>query len=121
MTRKNLKKLGDQERHRFIGTVGKFGWKAGWNYPEETIMLKDIKLFSSDEILTDHLWFNLGKQFASLNLKEGDVISFDARVGKYRKGYYGNIDYFFEKNGYFPPSPTIDYKLERPTKIRLEN
>ena len=39
----------------------------------------------------------------------------------YEKGYYGNIDYFFEKNGYFPPKATIEYKLERPTKIKLEN
>ena len=121
MTRKNLKKLGDKERHRFIGVVGKFGWKSGWNYPEKTIMLRDIKLFSTDEILTDHLWFNLGKQFASLNLKEGDVVSFDARVGRYVKGYMGDDYYFFTQNGYFPQPPRVDYKLRMPTKIRLEN
>lgn len=119
--RTELKKITNQERHRFIGTVSKFGFKAGWYAPEQTILLTNIKLYDEDKIITDHLWFTMGKQFSQLNLKEGDIISFEARVGKYRKGYYGNIDYFFEKNGYFPPRATIEYKLERPTKIKLEN
>ena len=119
--RKELKKITNKERHRFVATVSKFGWKAGWNAPEPTILLTEIKLETENEIITDHLWFNLGKQFSELNLKEGDIIAFDARVGKYKKGYYGDVDYFFMKNGYFPPAPTVDYKLERPTKVKKLN
>ena len=55
------------------------------------------------------------------NLKEGDIISFDARVAKYVKGYKGDWWYFFEKTGHFPTPISTDYKLERPTKMKIES
>ena len=119
--RKELKAIGNEERHRYRAEVALFGWKSGWNEPEPTIMLKNIRLCGNDDIITDHLWFSLGKQFQKLNLKEGDIISFDARVAKYVKGYKGDEWYFFDKKGYFPPPISTDYKLERPTKIKIES
>lgn len=118
--RKNLKTIGNKERHRYCAEVAKFGWKSGWNEAEPTILLKDIKLYKSDEVIVDHLWFSLGKQFRDLNLKEGDIISFDARVSKYVKGYMGDELYFLNKTGRLPAPISTDYKLERPTKIKIE-
>ena len=84
-------------------------------------MLKNIRLYGNNDIITDHLWFSLGKQFQKLNLKEGDIISFDARVAKYVKGYKGDERYFFEETGRLPPPISTDYKLERPTKMKIES
>ena len=66
-----------------------------------TIMFKNVKI--NNNLVTDHLWFNYTKGFAELGkLIVGDVISFNARVASY------------EKLGH-----KIDYKLERPTKVKL--
>jgi hypothetical protein len=43
-----------------------------------------------------------GKTFENLDLTEGDIIQFDARVTTYNKGLRGKR--------------TIDYKLSNPTK-----
>ena len=119
--RERLKSIGNKERHRYSAEVAQFGWKSGWNEPEPTIMLKNVRLYGNDDIITDHLWFSLGKQFQKLNLKEGDIISFNARVAKYVKGYKGDWWYFYEKTGYFPTPISTDYKLERPTKMKIES
>ena len=58
------------------------------------------------EVVTDHLWFTVGKTLKNLKLKEGDEITFYARVGTYRKGY---ID------------KTTDYKLNYMTKIEVKS
>ena len=113
--RKKLKNLGSQERHRFIGTVQKFGMKSSIWESSSTICLVNVKLCGENEILTDHIWLTVGKQLADMELQEGDIISFDARVDSYRKGYKGFID------GIFMDQTTKDYKLSRPTKIKLEN
>lgn len=118
--RYRLKTLGDKERHRFCAEVERFGLKNGWKGPEQTILLKNIKLADGEKILTDHLWFTVGKQFKALGLEEGDKISFDARVAQYKKGYWGDRDYVFMRYGEMPPPPSIDYRLGRPTKIVKE-
>jgi hypothetical protein len=52
----------------------------------------------------------VGKQLAALDLQIGDVISFQARVTAYEKGYKGYRD-----DVYKPIE--IDYRLSNPTKI----
>jgi len=53
------------------------------------------------------------KGFASLGpLEDGDVIEFRARVTQYTKGYKGYRD------DVYVPIET-DYKLSRPTKVRI--
>ena len=106
--RKALKQLNG-ERRRFSGTFVRTGQKPGWKGSAlTTILLKDIK-DANGRIVSDHLWFNLTKEF-DLALKEGDVISFDARVKLYYKGYRGyreDVDKPVE----------MDFKLSHPTKV----
>ena len=113
MTRLKLKQIGTEKRNRYVGTVEKFGIKNGFKGLIDTILLINIKLEGSEEIITDHLWFNLGKQFSDLNLQKGDVIAFNARVAKYKKGYYGSRELEI------PKPPAGDYKLQRPTKVTV--
>ena len=111
--RKELKAIGKQERHTFSGVFVREGLKSAYRgLPLPTVLLKDIKLKDSDKIITDHLWFNKTKGFDALNLKEGDVVQFDARVDSYTKGYQG---YREDVCSY----TEIDYKLSYPTKIKL--
>lgn len=113
MTRLKLKQIGTEERKRYVGTVDKFGIRRGFKGLIDTILLINIKLEGSEEIITDHLWFDLGKQFSDLNLQKGDIIAFNARVAKYKKGYYGGRELEI------PKPPAGDYKLQRPTKVTV--
>lgn len=109
--RNTLKKIGKEERHTFIGTFVKTGQKSGYKVPVETIMLKNIKT-PDGKMLTDHLWFTFTKGFKDVNLQEGDIVQFDARVAEYERGYFGR-----REEVYVPWS--IDYKLSFPTKIKV--
>lgn len=103
--RKKLKAL-DKERFRVTAEFGKFGVKRNWNgYEEPTVCFQNIK-DSDNNLLTDHIWFTVGKRINDLNLQEGDIIQFEARVSGYKKGYYKN---------------DFDYKLNNPTKFKLLN
>ena len=113
MTRTKLKEIGMEERKRYVGTVDEFGTRKGFKGLIDTILLINIKLEGSEEIITDHLWFDLGKQFSDLNLQKGDIIAFNARVAKYKKGYYGGRELEI------PKPPAGDYKLQRPTKVTV--
>ena len=84
MTRTKLKEIGMEERKRYVGTVDEFGTRKGFKGLIDTILLINIKLEGSEEIITDHLWFDLGKQFSDLNLQKGDIIAFlDADIPNY--------------------------------------
>ena len=108
--RQKLRAIGSQERHTFIGEVVRFGWKNGWMGSERTILLKDIRL--NDEIVCDHIWFKVGKQFERLSLQPGDKVSFSARVSQYEKGYKGRRWDVFDK------PIEKDYRLSFPTQAR---
>jgi|688.fasta_scaffold1162972_1 hypothetical protein len=110
--RKEFKAIRNQ-RNRFTGIFNRYGTKSNWHgFPETTILLKNIT-DSAGKVMTDHLWFNLTKGFQDLgDLKEGDIISFDARVKGYHKGYQGRMGY---ETGQFYSE--YDYKLSFPTKI----
>ncbi|HAJ56015.1 MAG TPA: hypothetical protein DCL56_15455, partial [Lactobacillus sp.] len=59
-----------------------------------------------DQEVTDHLWLNYTKQFAELGLlTKGEIIQFNARVHRYKKGYAA--------------VKVIDYGLQRPTKVSI--
>lgn len=103
----------DNIRDTFRGEFVRFGTKNGWKgVTVPTILLKNVILESDGRLMTDHLWFNATKGFLSIELQKGDLIRFDARVTRYKKGYRG---YNLEKNCRSPIS--YDYKLSRPTKI----
>lgn len=106
--RLKLKDIGANERHKFKGTFERTGFKNSYKTYSPTILLTNIFLDDSNELVTKHLWFNYGKQFLKLGvLKKGEKISFNARVSTYTKGRFGDIKH--------------DYKLERPTKINKVN
>lgn len=108
--RKNLQKINGT-RATFTGVFERFGTKNGWNGPEKTVLLKDIRN-SSGEIVADHLWFNYTKGFQMLPLSPGVEVKFVARVKLYEKGYKG-----YREDVYKPIE--YDYKLSHPTKICL--
>ena len=109
--REDLKRLGNEKRHTFTGIFVRNGTKSGFKAPLETVLLKDVRHADTDQIVTDHLWFNNTKGFNSLDLVPGDIVQFDARVGQYTRGYFGR-----REDVYVPVS--TDYHLERPTKVR---
>lgn len=107
--REKLRQLGNAERHCFCGKFERCGYKSfddtySIKY-SPTLLLTEVT-DSEGNLLTDHLWLNLGKGFLSLGqLKKGDKIVFHARVEEYVKGRR------YERE--------LDYKLARPTKISL--
>lgn len=105
-------------RRRFQGTVDTFGVKAGWKHPLTTVLLKNISDCKTHNVVTDHLWFVLYKQLASLDLRIGDVVSFDARVTKYLKGYLGRR-FDGDEDAWSERMPQLDYRLSFPTKLAL--
>lgn len=109
--RKNLKKIGKEQRHTYTGTFERFGKKKGYMGIEHTVLLKNVKN-SAGQIVTDHLWFNKTKGFADADLKEGDIVQFEARVAEYEKGYFGRKEEIFVEEG-------TDYKLSYPSKIKV--
>jgi hypothetical protein len=97
-------------RTTFRGTVAQFGMKSGYTGRDlPTLMLKDV-MDSTGNLVTDHVWFIVGKHLAALQLQMGDAISFHARVTPYEKGYKG-----YREDVYKPIE--IDYRLSNPTKI----
>ena len=113
--RKELKAIGMQERYTFVGEFVREGLKNSFKGPPlPTVLLKEIRLKDSDKIITDHLWFNKTKGFDVLNLKEGDIVQFDARVNSYIKGYQGYREDVWSHT-------EKDYKLSYPTKIKIIN
>ncbi len=108
--REKLKAIGSQDRHTYEGEVVRYGWKNGWMGIERTILLKAIKL--DGEIICDHIWFKVGKQFEKLSLQPGDRVSFSARVSQYEKGYKGRRWDVYDK------PIEQDYRLSFPTHVR---
>jgi len=109
------KQLGKKEgkREAFSGTFVRLGTKKGWQGSVEgTVLLREIK-DENKVVVADHLWFNLTKEFDCLDLKEGEIVSFNARVKEYTKGYFG----WDEEKAMESPIAT-DYKLSYPTKIK---
>jgi hypothetical protein len=71
-------------RKRFCGKFQKYGWKKNWHgFSEKTICLAEVT-DRTGKLFADHIWCNLTKTFEELGeLKEGDVISFEATVTPY--------------------------------------
>jgi hypothetical protein len=111
--RKSLAKE-EGERKKFRAKFVRIGKKINYKgHSEETILLKNICDASSGKLLTDHVWFSYTQGFQKVQLKEGCVIEFEARVKKYSKGYVN------KKLGF--NNESTDFKLSNPTKIVLVN
>ena len=109
--RKKLKNIKG-ERKQFTGIFDGFGEKKNYHgFFEKTVLLKDVKLAEDQKELTDHLWFNYTKGFQELDLVEGDIVQFNARVTSYTKGYQGHREDVFK-------IIEFDYKLSHPSKVK---
>ena len=108
--REELKKINGK-RLRFTAVVERFGQKSAFRgNPIPTVLLKEVRIVGTDDIVTDHLWFTKGKSWDDTFV--GGVVEFDARVGVYEKGYKGYRDDV--------DNPVhSDYRLERPTKVTV--
>jgi hypothetical protein len=108
--RKKLSELENQ-RKKFTGVFERFGFKKAYRGPDlQTVLLRGIR-DENGKLLTDHLWFNLTKGFKEARLKKGDIVSFEARIKEYVKGYMGYREDIYKK------PIEYDYKLDRPTKV----
>jgi len=111
---RNELKKANRKRLTFSAIVDRFGNKRNWHgFPEKTILLKDVRFADTKQLATDHIWFTLGKTIEAMELKEGDEILFDARIGNYIKGYVNYRDYTDDR--------VLDYNLNRPTKFKKLN
>jgi hypothetical protein len=100
------------ERKIFKGTFSKFGKKVNYKgYSEPTVLLINITDVEKNELVTDHAWFSLTKGFENINPKEGDVLTFEARIKEYKKGYVNKK--------YGINNQRKDFRLSHPTKISL--
>jgi hypothetical protein len=112
--RQQLGVLGAEQRHQFIGTFKRYGFKTDYGHAKPTILLVNVTLLP-DQWLTDHVWFNLTKGFAALgHLQPGDQVRFNGRVAQYQKGYRGHN---LKRQQAAPLR--WDYKIERPTQVTL--
>jgi hypothetical protein len=94
-----------ENRKKFFAKVEKFGTKNNYHgYPQRTVLFTDVR-FEDGTLATDHIWMTVGKRIDSITLNSGDLVSFHARVSKYKKGYYKN---------------QIDYALKNITKLQKE-
>lgn len=102
--REELGKLYNK-RIKVKAKVGRYGQKSAYKGGRKrTILFENVKHAKTGKILTDHIWFTVGKRIKERELIPGDRVSFHARVRGYTKGY--RKDQF-------------DYKLAYPTKFKV--
>lgn len=107
--REKLKRIGNDKRHTFQGIFQFNGYKTdryknNLEYENPTFMLANLKIVQADsiELITDHIWMNLTKQFLKFGwLESEDMVQFDGRITSYTS-----------KKG-------INYKIERPSKVKI--
>ena len=99
------------ERLNFTAKVEKSSYKTDYEGRQiKTWLFVDIR--HEDIIVVNHLWFTDGKW--SSELESGHIVSFDARIKKYEKGYKGyRYDECLEK------PVRKDYKLSHPTRVEV--
>ena len=101
------------QRVRVRGVFRRLGRKQGFAGPEEsiTVLLSPV-LLPDGSMVSDHLWFNMTRGFAALDLRRGMVVELSARVARYKKPTRdwarGTDDPISE-----------DLKLVRPTGLRV--
>jgi hypothetical protein len=111
MVRKKLA-ADEGERKKFRAVFSRFGKKVNYQgYSETTVLLTNVVDIDKKTVVTDHAWFSYTKGFENIRLEEGMIISFEARVKAYSKGY---VNKRFGIN-----QQKTDYRLSHPTKIEV--
>jgi len=96
------------QRRKFRAIFSKYGEKNYRGHIKITLLLLDVTDVLTHKVVTDHLWFTMGKKFGLLSLKEGEEVEFTARVSTYEKGYIRDIW----------DAKEIDYHLKYPSDLR---
>lgn len=87
-------------RTRFRGTYRRKSTKESGSGVKTRLCFEDLRFADTGKFIANHIWVNDGKGFMRAGLTSGDIVEFEARVGKYKR-----------KNG------SEDYGLKYPTKI----
>lgn len=53
------------------------------------VLLRDVQEAHTGKCFCDHVWVASSVDWAALGLRPGDIVSFDAKVAIYQKGYRG--------------------------------
>lgn len=75
------------ETSRYSGTFERYGCLHEYGIKFVTVLIRNIEC--NGEIVTDHQWFRINQGFENLQLHNGDIVSFNANVAPYIKGYFG--------------------------------
>ncbi|HWR17168.1 MAG TPA: hypothetical protein VN577_20225 [Terriglobales bacterium] len=106
-------KLKDRagRRGRFTAQFSRFGLRRSQWGNTVTALMVDVRDESGD-LVTDHLWFKVGKLMRELSLERGDRVEFYATVGAYEKA---NRDAWIDDD---EPRRVTDYCLKRAAGFR---
>ena len=103
-----------QLRGEFSATFERFGSrKVGLGYCKRTVLLLEVRDNKGSRV-ADHLWMDLGRQLAGLQLARGDRVRFTARVTSYWKGCRAHSAYLEE----YAAPPEKDFRLSHPSNMR---
>ena len=105
------------KRLRFKGRVERFGLRnlpgTYRGFKKRTVLIVDLENEKTGEVIADHAWLDTG--LWSKGILAGYVISFEAKVLKYEKGYKG----FAHHKAFSESAIKMDYRLHKPSKMRV--
>jgi hypothetical protein len=100
----------ENKRKTFRAIFSRIGKKRNFKgFSEDTILLQNVIDIDENKIVADHIWFTYSKVFELAGIREGDVITFDARIKRYSKGYVNKALGLKHR--------TTDFKLSHPTNV----
>lgn len=78
------------KRYRFIAQVARegtrpTGYDDGRTKFIRTLVLKDLERADTGDIVANHMWIDETRMTTMIDMQEGDIIGFDAFVGRYTK------------------------------------
>ena len=107
-------------RAAFTGTVAKHGVHVGKRGLKKSVLLSNVRGAGNAEAetLPCGIWVNLTNELERLDLQEGDIIQFDAKLRAYPKDYalYG----CYEHGAYDSvDGAETEWELDRPTNVKI--
>jgi len=122
--RQHLASLGTTERYWFTGIFERYGYRAGAERVEPTILLTSVRL-ADKQLIATQSWFKLSKGFRDLGeLKPGDKLKFSGRVAPYIEDYRSAVTTDFSTRNRSAvttdfSTSSVNYRIGYPSKIKL--
>lgn len=91
------------QRQTFTATFQRYGCRPGGPHGQIMTCCFEYVTDSDGEVVAGHIWLDRDAGFAHLSLRPGDVVTFEARVTRYPKGWRGE-------------RPAHDYCLSHPAR-----